>query len=761
MSSESKADSSHKVNPEILEFSILFLGLILVFITHLYNYLLFHSIVEIFSIVIAGGVFLVGWSSRKYMKGSFFLILGISSLFLIALDLIHTLSYSDMQIFTEFDANLPTSLWIAARYLQAGSFLFASFTIKKPIKPLNLFIVYLGITLLLFFLIFFKIFPTCYILGQGLTLFKKASEYIIIIILIFTLYNIVKIRIEFDKKVFSFIILSIFSIIISEFFFTLYFGVTDIHNLIGHLFKVIAFFLLYKAIIQIGIEDPFDLLFRKVKRSELELRNIIKHSGAGITMLDQNGHYLLINKKAANDLGGNPEDFIGKSLYEVLPEDLAEEYFNSNRELIQNGINRSYQRTFNLPSGKKTFWITEQPIKSPDESSSSLLIVATDITKSKKAEEALKIREHDLKERVKELTCLYSISKLVEQIEIPIEEFLETTLDYIPKAWQYPNITCARIIYQEREFKTPNFKKTGWMLKKDILEFRNIIGRLEVGYLEEMPIMNEGPFFKEERDLINGISEMIGTFIERKKAEERLSQLISTVSHELRTPITVLLMSMEYLSSHKESLKKDVEEKLIEGISRNVHLLNDLAEDILLVSKIDEHKLELNFEEYSPLGIVNEILFLLEPIGKEKNIDFEVDIDSKIRLMGDTKRIDQIFRIIIDNSIKYSSEGSKVEISAINDYKGNYNPEGISGVLIKFKDSGRGIPPKDLPHIFERFYRSSNVYEIAGTGLGLAIAKDLVIAHQGEISLESELGIGTTFHLFLPYIKQNEKFLNP
>ena len=761
MSSENKTDSSHKVNPEILEFSILFLGLILVFITRFYKYLLFHSIAEIFSIVIAGGVFLVGWSSRKYMKGSFFLILGISSLFIIALDLIHTLSYSGMQIFTEFDANLPTSLWIAARYLQAGSFLLASFTIKKPIKPLILFIVYLGITLLLFFLIFLEIFPTCYIVGQGLTLFKVASEYLINIILIFTLYIIIKNRTEFDKRVFKLIVLSIISIIVAELSFTLYFGVKDIPNLIGHLFKIIAFFLLYKAIIQIGIEDPFDLLFRKIKRSEIELKNIIKHSGAGITMLDQNGYYLLINEKAANDLGGNPEDYVGKSLYEVLPKDLAEEYFNSNLELIQNGITRSYQRTFNLPSGRKTFWITEQPLKSPDDGSSSLLSVAADITAIKKAEEALKKREYDLKERVKDLTCLYSISKLVEQLELPIEEFLETTISYIPKAWQYPDITCARIIYQEQEFKTSNFKETNWMLETKILEFRNIIGRLEVGYLEEMPIMNEGPFIKEERDLINGISEMIGTFVERKKAEERLSQLISTVSHELRTPITVLLMSMEYLSSHKESLKKDVEEKIIEGISRNIHLLNDLAEDILLVSKIDEHKLELTFEEYSLLEIVNEILFLLEPIGKEKNLDFEVDIDSKIRLIGDTKRIDQIFRIIIDNSIKYSSEGSKIEISAINDYKGSYNPEGISGVLIKFKDSGRGIPPKDLPHIFERFYRSSNVYEIAGTGLGLAIAKDLVIAHQGEISLESELGIGTTFHLFLPYIKQIDNFLNP
>jgi signal transduction histidine kinase len=247
---------------------------------------------------------------------------------------------------------------------------------------------------------------------------------------------------------------------------------------------------------------------------------------------------------------------------------------------------------------------------------------------------------------------------------------------------------------------------------------------------------------------------------ERKKAEERLSQLISTVSHELRTPITVLLMSMDYLSSQKESINKELEEKLMEGISRNIHLLNDLAEDILLVSRIDENKLELNLEELNLFEIVHEILYLMEPIGKEKNIEFDIDIDRKIHLNCDLKRIDQVFRIIIDNSIKYSNEGSRVEISAINEYEGKYNSNGTPGVLIKFKDYGRGIPSQDLPNIFERFFRSSNVYEIAGTGLGLAIAKELVNAHNGEIYLESELGIGTTFYLFFPQIEYYEKFLN-
>ena len=158
-------DNNHttvrRVNPGILEIIIFSIALIFVFFSRLYSYLLFHSIAELFSIIIAGGVFLVGWNSRKYMKCSFFLVLGISSLFIAVIDLIHTLAYSGMNIFVGYTANLPTSLWIAARYLQAGSCLFASFLIKKNIKPSYLFILYLSVALILVLLIFVNLFRVC------------------------------------------------------------------------------------------------------------------------------------------------------------------------------------------------------------------------------------------------------------------------------------------------------------------------------------------------------------------------------------------------------------------------------------------------------------------------------------------------------------------------------------------------------------------------------------------------------------------------
>lgn len=849
MSNKDNQKSPRKVNPEIFEISVFLIGLLFVYFTSLYSYLLFHSIAEIFSIIIAGGVFLIGWNSRKYMKNSFFLILGISSLFIGIIDLVHTLSYSGMNIFLDYDSNLPTSLWIAARYLQAGSFLIASILIKRSIKPVYLFFAYFCILIVLLSLIFNNIFPICYFEGIGLTLFKVVSEYIINLILFVCLLIIIKNRTEFDKKIYILIISSIIAIMIAELSFTFYISVYGISNFVGHMFKIIAFYLLYRSIIQIGIEEPFDLLFRKIKRSELELKNIIKHSGAGITVLDENGKYLLVNEKAASELGGKPQDFIGKTLTDIFPKKLADEYLNSNRELIRNGINRSYQRTFDLPSGKKTYWVVEQPLEDIDEKYSSLLSVATDITEKINSEELLREAEHRYRTTFEQSPDGIIILDLDTLRAVEFNDAVCKMLNYTHKEFEKLSINdydaiedtsetkkhVEKVLKEGRDdfetkFRTKNGEikdiyvtaKTITLSGKQYFQsiFRDITERKkteeEIRNLSKFPSENPNPVLRvnierviytnktgknlfniDNRNLVPKVLEdsiknalfnkeiqefdanlngrtytLVVTPVEnmnyvniygmditeRKKAEERLSQLISTVSHELRTPITVLLMSLEYLTKHKGTLREDLEQKLMDGISRNVQLLNQLAEDILLISRVDENRLELEWKEYSPFEIINEILYLMEPIGKEKNVDFEVDVDNQIQLRGDPKRIDQLFRIIIDNAIKYSMENSEVKIQAIEKYQGKYNINEHPGVLFQFKDYGHGIPKEDLPHIFERFFRSSNVIEIAGTGLGLAIAKDIIEAHKGNIFVESELEKGTTFHLFLPKINDSKKF---
>ena len=210
---------------------------------------------------------------------------------------------------------------------------------------------------------------------------------------------------------------------------------------------------------------------------------------------------------------------------------------------------------------------------------------------------------------------------------------------------------------------------------------------------------------------------------------------------------------MDLLNNHKEKVTPEIEFQLKDAISRNIVLLNELVDDILTLSRIDEKKVKLVWKEYRPLEIINDILTLMEPIGKDKDVNFDTDISPHIHLFGDSKRIDQIFRIFIDNAIKYSKNKSKVEIKASNNYYGPFNINQREGVLFQIKDQGIGISEKDLPYIFERFFRSEQVSDIPGTGLGLSIAEELIKLHDGEIYVESEYGKGTTFSIFLPKIK--------
>ena len=233
-----------------------------------------------------------------------------------------------------------------------------------------------------------------------------------------------------------------------------------------------------------------------------------------------------------------------------------------------------------------------------------------------------------------------------------------------------------------------------------------------------------------------------------------LERFVSTVSHELRTPISVLITSYDFLDNHSEKVTLDVRDRLHAGIKKNAFLLRELVEDLLTLSRLDENKVKLEWIEYFPYDIIREILVLMEPIGNEKHIIFKIEVDEQITLFGDVKRITQVFRILIDNALKYSKENSEVCIKAFNNYRGDFNKKSEEGVLFQIQDSGIGIKKEELPQLFERFFRSVNVSSIPGTGLGLSIAKELVELHNGSIYVESEFEEGTVVFLFLPRIEK-------
>jgi len=145
-----------------------------------------------------------------------------------------------------------------------------------------------------------------------------------------------------------------------------------------------------------------------------------------------------------------------------------------------------------------------------------------EIKKRKAVKKELKQVALRLGERIKELNCLYNISKLRERTDFSLEDILQSIVDFIPSAWQYPEITCARIDYDGCEFTTNNYKNSRWKLTRDIMVYSERVGTLEVCYLEEKLELDEGPFLREERNLIDAIAERIAKFIEREWAEDEI-----------------------------------------------------------------------------------------------------------------------------------------------------------------------------------------------------------------------------------------------
>ena len=278
---------------EILFISFILIGL---YFVSLKSFLLFHSIVEIASVVVICAVFLISWNSRHYLKNSYLLFLGISLLFVVAIDFVHVISYRGMGIFIGEDANLPTQLWIAARSLQSVSFLIAPFMLGKELNVNRIFSVYLAVTSFIFASIYLGYFPDCFIEGIGLTQFKIISECLISLVLLISLLLLRKYRDHFDVNVYRLLCGSIVLTIFSELAFTFYVDVYAFSNLLGHYFKLLAAYLIYKAIVVTSLTHPYNLLYRELKLREYDL---VKKKEAQEHLLETLG---LVNKILRHDI---------------------------------------------------------------------------------------------------------------------------------------------------------------------------------------------------------------------------------------------------------------------------------------------------------------------------------------------------------------------------------------------------------------------------------------------------------------------------
>jgi hypothetical protein len=217
-------------------------------------------------------IFIITWYAFANLKNNLFKLVGISAFFIGIIDLLHTLSYKGMNLFEGYDSDLPTQLWIVARFIQSIAFLIG-IVLKKEIKNGNyLFSLFLGFSGVTIVLVFLRIFPVCYIENEGLTKFKIISEYFICGIILFSIILLCINQERYDHNVFMLIILAGLITILSEIFFTFYIGVYDISNVIGHFFKIIVFLVFYRVLLHYGLKEPQKTLYFELKKREMEVK---------------------------------------------------------------------------------------------------------------------------------------------------------------------------------------------------------------------------------------------------------------------------------------------------------------------------------------------------------------------------------------------------------------------------------------------------------------------------------------------------------
>ncbi len=472
--------ATNRNNPSKKRFNKLFFAFlstaILVFLYYLSSvekyYLLFHSLVELFSIIIACMVFVIAWISYKYSQNNYLLIIGIAYLFIGMLDLLHTLSYKGMNIFLEYDF-YANQIWIATRYLESitlGVSLFA-INIKKKINPYIIFTIFSGIFLIITLSVFvFKIFPICFVENEGQTLFKQVSEYIISAILILDIVLLKSFKRHFTNKIFNWLLFSLIFTILSELAFTYYTSNYGFLNVVGHYFKIFSFYLIFKALILSGIERPYDFLFRNLKESEERYHILFDISPFGI-IVHNDGIINLVNKRGTLLFGYiNENELVGRNLFDFLLINDEKPYITKNdvNELI---VNSSLQTKLKQPNNK----LVDVAVYSEyfDYKNEILVLsLIVDITERKKLENLRRDVEHIMRHNLKTpLTSVLGYAELLlqEPLEQEIKQDIKNISESGKKMLDIINSSLDLLKMEEGTYK----------LKYELVDINEIINRLQ------------------------------------------------------------------------------------------------------------------------------------------------------------------------------------------------------------------------------------------------------------------------------------------
>ncbi len=356
----------------------------------------------------------------------------------------------------------------------------------------------------------------------------------------------------------------------------------------------------------------------------------------------------------------------------------------------------------------------------------------------------------ELRERVKELTCLYGITKLVAQPETQIEDILANTVNLLPPAWLHPESAAARITVGDQSYCTPRFDNVIQNMTSDIIIDGHKRGTIELGYIREHPPLDEGPFLREERKLIDTIAKEIAVIIEQKAAQSErqklenqlrhtdrlatLGQLATGVAHELNEPLASIL-GFAQLTAKQPELNEQTVSDIQKIVSSSLHAREVIKKLLVFGRDTTPSRSETDINE-----LIGDGLYFLQSRCTKADIRLERNLTPGLPLLvADRSQLLQVLTNLVVNAVQATPGGGCITIGTA--FEGDF-------LQISVEDTGAGMPADILQKVFVPFFTTKSADQ--GTGLGLSVVHGIVTAHEGTIHIESEVDRGTTVVIRLP-----------
>ncbi len=363
--------------------------------------------------------------------------------------------------------------------------------------------------------------------------------------------------------------------------------------------------------------------------------------------------------------------------------------------------------------------------------------------------------ELSLKERIKELECLYSISQIFFQNQDgKLEDIVIKILKVIIKAWQYPEYTSSRIQVDRIDYFSDNYVTSIFNQKADIILNGKSGGFIEVSYSQKMPDCDEGPFLKEERNLLNTVAAELSLFIDKmnQKKEKQIFEMrlrhadrlvtigefSSGIAHELNEPLSTIL-GFAQLVKKSNNLSGQTQKDISKIIDASLYA-REILRKLMTFAKNNEPEAKwISFN-----SVIKNSTYLLETRSKNTNVRFVTILEENLPLIcANPVQLNQIVINLCVNSIQAMPEGGNIILQTRSDKK---------NVYVTVQDSGDGISENIIKRIFDPFFttKKSNT----NTGLGLSVIHGIVSLLKGKINVESNLGVGARFEVVIPLEKE-------